>query len=87
MSFAVEPQTVLSDMKRILPALAAAVLFTGCTNTPAIIKAMAASNASLSVDVRTVYGTVRVVRLNPSTNTLPHTVGKDGELTVTAPAR
>lgn len=56
----------------------------GCMNLPKTVKAMGESNASISVDIRTVYGTARIVRLNPGTNTLAHTVGKDGELTVSA---
>ena len=62
----------------------AAVAAPGCMSrqTAAVVKAMGQSNASLSVRIRSVYGSVEIVRLNPSTNTSAHTLTADGTLSV-----
>lgn len=56
----------------------------GCMSrqTAAVVKAMGQSNASLSVQIRTIYGTVSVVRVNPDTNSMPHSLNSDGTVTV-----
>lgn len=72
-------------MKRTLALVLLALPLAGCMNTASVVKAMGESNASVSVRIRTVYGSAEIVRLNPSLNTSSHTVGTEGQLTVGAP--
>lgn len=65
-------------MKSLLLTLSAAFLFTGCTNTASIVKAVGESNASVRVRFTTLYGTLHVERANPGTNSLGHSIKDDG---------
>lgn len=59
------------------------LLFTGCMgpNAAKLITAAGKDPASVSLEVKSIYGTVIYTRTNPGTNSAPHTV-KDGAITV-----
>jgi hypothetical protein len=68
--------------------LAALVLVcvTGCISPnkdlAAVIKQLAADPATVNLRVTSVYGSVYFTRTAPTTNSLAHTVGPDGTVTV-----
>ncbi len=45
-------------------------LLTGCTSWANVVKAQAASNAAVTLDVNTMWATIHYRRINPTTNTL-----------------
>ncbi len=74
-------------MKTLLPLLALLAL-TGCVGNGGLAKlanSLAKDPATVSVRLTTVYGTLYFTRTNPGTNTLAHTIGPDGQVSVERP--
>ena len=70
---------------RTLLALLAALTTAGCStqkNLTALVKALGNDPATVNIRVTSIHGTVTFTRTNPGTNTLPHTLGPDGTITV-----
>ncbi len=59
-------------------------LASGCVNLAKTVKELAKDPATTHLSVRSIYVTIEVERTNPLTNTLPHSIGKDGAITVNA---
>lgn len=76
-------------MKKLIPLLAIGCIglcCTGClsTNFTEFAKAMQNDDASISVQVTTVYGTAKFVRIGPGTNATV-TASPDGTITKKSP--
>ena len=69
-------------MRKLLLSILTLPLLTGCISTAKIFKEMAQDPATVHFSIRTVYGTVELIRTNPLTNSLPHTISPDGTITV-----
>lgn len=74
-------------MRAVFPLTALVlVLGSGCISPSkdlaATVKALANDPATVNVRITTVYGTVFFTRTAPTTNSLAHTIGPDGTVTV-----
>jgi len=78
----ITPQPLMIRLALLTPLLLALSLTTGCMSTSALIRELAKDQATVSVRVTTVYGTVYYTRTNPGTNTLVHSIEPDGSVRI-----
>ncbi len=74
-------QTRKSAPKIITLLFIAAIACAGCVNVGKLTKDLSRDNATVSASVSTVYGTMKIVRSNPTTNQTV-TVSPDGTITI-----
>jgi len=78
-------KTKLQKLSLVLLLLLTSLNLVGCsTSGMAKIAAQLKNDpATVSIQITTIYGTVKMVRLAPGTNTPPHSVAADGSVNVT----
>jgi hypothetical protein len=76
-------------MKSLILLTLVAATCSGCLTSKLdkTISALAKDNASAHVRVTSIYGVIEYTRSNPGANTLPHTLGPDGDIKVTEATR
>lgn len=71
-------------MKTLIITSLLVIMTSGCATQQMakLAKQLKDDSATVQINIRTIYGTLYFSRTNPKTNTMPHSVTADGNVTV-----
>ena len=74
-------------MKKYKCLLVVLLFANGCASQAPLIRELAKDPATVQITVTSLYGTISLVRVNPKTNSMAHSINADGSVRVGDPSK